>query len=98
MLCAEFASVVSGSLQRYGRQPTRLLYRWDSPGKNTEMGCHTLLQGGLPNLGIKSTSLLSLHWQVGSLPLALPGTCSCLKGNSNGTESIDKKLNPYTQG
>ena len=26
------------------RQPTRLLYPWDSPGKNTGEGCHFLLQ------------------------------------------------------
>ena len=25
-------------------QPTRLLHPWDSPGKNTGMGCHFLLQ------------------------------------------------------
>ena len=25
-------------------QPTRLLCLWDSPGKNTEVGCHFLLQ------------------------------------------------------
>ena len=24
--------------------PTRLLYPWDSPDKNTGMGCHSLLQ------------------------------------------------------
>ena len=27
-----------------GRQPTRLPHPWDSPGKNTGMGCHFLLQ------------------------------------------------------
>ena len=27
-----------------GRQPTRLLCPWDSPGKNTGVGCHFLLQ------------------------------------------------------
>ena len=27
------------------RQPTRLRRPWDSPGKNTGVGCHTLLQG-----------------------------------------------------
>ena len=27
-----------------GRQPTRLLSPWDSPGKNTGVGCHFLLQ------------------------------------------------------
>ena len=26
------------------RQPTRLPHPWDSPGKNTEVGCHFLLQ------------------------------------------------------
>ena len=26
------------------RQPTRLLRPWDSPGKNTGVGCHCLLQ------------------------------------------------------
>ena len=27
-----------------GRQPTRLPRPWDSPGKNTGVGCHFLLQ------------------------------------------------------
>ena len=27
------------------RQPTRLLHPWDSPGKNTGVGCHFLPQG-----------------------------------------------------
>ena len=27
-----------------GRQPTRLHHPWDSPGKNTGVGCHFLLQ------------------------------------------------------
>ena len=38
-------SVVSDSLQPPGLQPTRLLCPWHSPGKNTEVGCHSLLQG-----------------------------------------------------
>ena len=38
-------SFVSDTLQPYGLQPTRLLCPWDSPGKNTEMGSHSLLQG-----------------------------------------------------
>ena len=32
------------TLQRHRRQPTRLRHPWDSPGKNTGMGCHFLLQ------------------------------------------------------
>ena len=32
-------------LQPYGVQPAGLLCPWDSPGKNTGVGCHFLLQG-----------------------------------------------------
>ena len=32
------------TLRPYRRQPTRLLCPWDSPGKNTGVGCHFLLQ------------------------------------------------------
>ena len=38
-------STVSDSLWRRGRQPSRLLCPWDSPGKNTGVGCHFLLLG-----------------------------------------------------
>ena len=38
--------------QRYGLQPVRLLCPWDSPGKNTEVGCHALLQGIFPTQGL----------------------------------------------
>ena len=41
----EVASVMSDSVQPYGLQPPRLLCPWDSPGKNTRMGCRALLQG-----------------------------------------------------
>ena len=36
--------MVSDSVRPQGRQPTRLPSRWDSPGKNTGVGCHFLLQ------------------------------------------------------
>ena len=35
-------SVMSNSLQPHGLYPTRLLCPWDSPGKNTGVGCHDL--------------------------------------------------------
>ena len=38
-------SVVSHSWWPHGLQPSRLLCPWDSPGKNTGVGCHALLQG-----------------------------------------------------
>ena len=35
---------MSDSLQSHRWQPTRLRRPWDSPGKNTGVGCHGLLQ------------------------------------------------------
>ena len=35
---------MSDSLRPHRQQPTRLPRPWDSPGKNTEVGCHFLLQ------------------------------------------------------
>ena len=35
---------MSDSVQPHRRQPTRLPRLWDSPGKNTGVGCHVLLQ------------------------------------------------------
>ena len=47
---------MSDSLRPHGLYPTRLLCPWDSPGKNTGVGCHSLLQGTLPDPGIKRGS------------------------------------------
>ena len=38
------ASVLSDSVQPHRRWPARLPHPWDSPGKNTGVGCHFLLQ------------------------------------------------------
>ena len=35
---------MSNSVRPLTRQPTRLRHPWDSPGKNTGVGCHFLLQ------------------------------------------------------
>ena len=37
-------SVVSDSVRSHRWQPTRLPHPWDSPGKNTGVACHFLLQ------------------------------------------------------
>jgi len=44
-------SVVFNSLQPHGLWPARLFSLWDSPGKNTGVGCHALLQGIFPTQG-----------------------------------------------
>ena len=35
---------MSDSVQPHRQQPIKLLWPWDSPGKNTRVGCHFLLQ------------------------------------------------------
>ena len=40
------------SLRPCGLYPTRLLCPWDSPGKNSGVGCHFLLQGNFPTQGL----------------------------------------------
>ena len=42
--CCQVTSVVSDSVRPHRQQPTRLPHPWDSPGKNTGVGCHFLLQ------------------------------------------------------
>ena len=42
--CCWVASVMSHSVRPHRWQPTRLTHTWDSPGKNTGVGCHFLLQ------------------------------------------------------
>ena len=41
---AKSLSVVSNSVRPQRQQPNRLPCLWDSPGKNTGVGCHFLLQ------------------------------------------------------
>ena len=43
----------------------------DSPGKNTGVGCHFLLQGIFPTQGLNSSLLF---WQADSLPLSHLGS------------------------
>ena len=69
------ASVVSNSLWPHGMRPTRLLYPWDFPGKNTGVGCHFLLQGILLTQGSNPhlLSTVSPVLNTDSLPLVEPG-------------------------
>ena len=58
------------TLRPYGLLPTRLLWPWGPPGKNTGVGYHFLLQGIFLTQGSNPGLLRLLHWQAGSLPLA----------------------------
>ena len=52
--------------------PARLLRLWDSPGKNPGVGCHFLLQGNVPDLGIEPPSPV---WAGGFFTTEPPGKC-----------------------
>ena len=73
------ACVCAKSLQLYSTfcdfmdcSPPDSSVHGDSPGKNTGVGCHALLQGILPTQGSNLPLLCLLHWQAGSLPLKSP--------------------------
>ena len=64
---------MSNSVQPHRRQPSRLPHPWDSPGKNTGVGCHFLLQC----MKVKSES------EVAQLCLTLSDPMDCsLPGSS----------------
>ena len=74
-MCMLSCSVVLDSLQPHELQPARLLCPWNSPGKNTGVGCHFLLQGIFPTQGLNPHLL---HWQADSLPLSQQASLSLL--------------------
>ena len=59
-------------MRPHRRQPTRLPRPWDSPGKNTGVGCHFLLQG----MKVKSESEVAESCPTLSDPMdcSLPGS------------------------
>ena len=63
---------MSDSVQPHRQQPTRLPHPWDSPGKNTGVGCHFLLQC----MKVKSESEVTQSCLTLSDPMdcSLPGS------------------------
>ena len=60
------ASVVSNSLWPHELWPTKLFCPWDSPGKNTGVGCHAFLQGIFPTQG-SNWPFLNCKWILSHL-------------------------------
>ena len=56
----------------YRLRHVSLLCPWESPGKYTGVGYHSLLQGIFPTQGLNLHLLCLLHWQADSLLLVLP--------------------------
>ena len=95
---AAVASVVSDSVRPHRRQSTRLPRPWDSPGKNTGVGCHFLLQC----MKVKSECEVAQSYLTLSDPMdcILPG--SCVHGIFQARElewgAITFSKEPYTEG
>ena len=73
----------------------RLLCPWNFPGKNTGLGCHFLLQGDLPDPGIKSMSLCHLQWQADFLLLNHWGSPLWMRSLIKKHELILKQLEEH---
>ena len=73
---------MSDSVRPHRRQPTRLPRPWDSPGKNTGVGCHFLLQC----MKVKSEN------EVAQSCLTLSNPMDCLKKT---TPHLPVNLNGY---
>ena len=72
---SESRSTVSDSLQPHELWPARLLFPWDSSGKNTGMGCCFLLQGIFLTHG---SNLGLLHCRQILYCLSYQGNHKCL--------------------
>ena len=55
-------------MQPCGLKPARLLCPWDSPGRNTGVSCHALLQG----IFLTQTHVSYYIFCIGTLPLVPP--------------------------
>ena len=81
--CLQACSVMSDSLQPHGL-PASILCPRDSPGKNTGVGCHFLLQEVFPTQESNLCFLHFLHWQVDSLPTEPPGKPNMIQDKLSG--------------
>ena len=69
---------MSDSVRPHRRQPTRLPRPWDSPGKNTGVGCHFLL----PCMKVKSESEVAQSCPTLNDPMDCSLLGSCIHGIS----------------
>ena len=70
----------------------------DSPGKNTGVGCHSLLLGIFLTQESDLCLLCLLHWQAGSLLLVPPGKPTFTKGIMSQIHDSGKGTNEPSKG
>ena len=80
--CVLSCLVVSDALWPYGLQPAKLLCSWNSPGKNTGVGNHSLLQGIFPTQDWTQFSCIAGRfftiWATREAPSCFPRIHFCI--------------------
>ena len=100
-------------MQPHGLWPISLLCPWDSPGKNTGMGCHALLQGIFPVQGANlhllhcGWFLYDLHHQGSPMSREIAPAIGCATGQwfvchhrreTSGTNATDQPPGEWRRG
>ena len=94
--------VVPDSLRPHGLQSSRLFCPWNSPGKNTGMGSHSLLQRIFPTQGLKlglphcRQVLYHLSHQFSSVVQSCPTLCNPMNHSTPGLP-VHQQLPDFTQ-
>ena len=92
---------LSPTLWPHRRQPTRLPHPWESPGKNTGVGCHFLLQcmkvkvKTLSRVPLSATPLTAAHQAPLSMGFSRQEYWSGLLFPSSG-DLLDPRIKPTT--
>ena len=84
--------VTPGTVACQSTEGCRLLCPWDSPDKNTGMGCHFLFQDIFPNPGIKP---VPPALQADYLPLSHLGSLFLFHTPTNGFENVSSHFNSF---
>ena len=79
-VCVCLVTQLCLTLRRHGLQHTRILCSWNSPGKDAEVGCYSLLQRIFPTQGLNPVSCIAgilyqlshqgIHWYASKIPKA----------------------------
>ena len=82
--CCYVASVVSDFVRLHRRQPIRLPRPWDSPGKNTGVGCHFLLQ------------CVKVKWSLQCMKVKVKWSLQCVKVKVKSLSHVQLLATPWT--
>ena len=79
---------MSDSVRPYREQPTRLPRPWDSPGKNTGVGCHFLLQKSLLMKVKEESEKVGLKLNIQKMKIMASGPITSWKVDGETVETV----------